>query len=202
MPLYDSNVSQTDNFGAERLAKRDEQYIYFSDGGFYPYLKYLINKSTGIPNGSIYLSGYGENNPFLQQDKAPKVFLELFMYRSPCMSGYFDGYGDTHIFMQTKYRVYFVNDNYRAPFLFEAALKASSGKLDEISKKFAEYVKQYKDKLFMPSQISMGSNKTHKEFSFYPIISYDVFMSGAITHNIKELENVPFDDIDNGVILQ
>ncbi len=199
MAVYDRNVNIPD---ADLLPKQDNANIHFSDGGFYPYLKYLINQSTKVPNTHIYIRDYGENNPFLEQSKDPKIYCELFEFDSPCISGNFNARGDMSLYASVKYRVYFVNDNKRSPFLFEAMLKGNVDVLEKVTRDFIELYKTSRIAVPTPSTITMPSRKVHKGFSVYPIIIYDVVMSGYITQNIKELENVPFNEIDMAVILQ
>lgn len=200
MPIYDKNI--TTPIEEEALPKTNENYIHFSDGAFYPFLKYLISTTTGIPNSHIYIKDYGENNPFLEQSKAPKVFCELYKFDTPSISGSFDYNGNMLLFAHTKYRVYFVNDNWRAPFLFEASFKGNVDKLENIIKDFKEAKEVHKLILHTPEQLTMGTKKEHKGFSTYPIVTYDVLMSGYIIQNIKELESIPFDRIEDAVILK
>lgn len=201
MAIYDKNISPDPTLN-EPLPKTNENYIHFSDGAFYPYLKYLINQVTKIPNTHIFIKDYGENNPFLQQSKEPKVYCEMHDFRTPCISGAFYGNGDMHLFAQVMYRVYFVNDNYRAPFLFESALKGNIDSLDKVTKAFIRAYNDLKFRFCTPKTITISSKKAHKEFSTYPILIYDVLMNGYIIQNIEELENMPFDQVNGQINLK
>lgn len=199
MPLYDSSVTAT---GANANAKTSEISTNFIDGGFYTWLKYFLTYTTGFTNDRIFLRGYGENNPFLDQSSTPKIYCELYEFNSPSLSGHLDSSGNVSIFMQSKYRIYFVNDGFRAPFLFEAALKSNPDDLMAVNKKFTETYKNQGLDINIPSNILMHKNKTLSGMSVYPIINYDVELIGYQTHNIEKLKNISFDDIANGIVLK
>lgn len=201
MAVYDKNVTIDPIFN-EPLPKNNESIIYFSDGQFYPYLKYFINQSTKIPNTHIFIRDYGENNPFLEQSQSPKVYCEMYDFKTPCITGKFDANGDMYLFAQVRYRIYFVNDNYRAPFLFEAAMKGNVDKFEQVAKDFLKAYREQKFRFCVPKTMTLSSSKEHKGLSTYPIIIYDVFMSGYIVQNIKELENIPFDEAHLGINLK
>lgn len=191
--LYDKNIPQE----PEALPKETTSTIAFTDGGFYPFLKYLIHKATKVPNENIAIRDYGANNPFLYQGQEPKIFCDLIEFSSPSMSGFFDGYGDMNIVMNTKYRVYFCNDTFRSPLLFEASLK---GNTDIMRSIMVEFFETYKDKgFYVPQNITMSSKKSTKGVSVYPIVAYDITMIGYGIFNIEDLENVPFDKFSGDV---
>lgn len=212
MALHDSDIKQSDiPNGEDLLSKSNKQEIGFADYGFYPFLKFLINYTTKIPNDNIRISGFGEDNPFLDQSNVPKVFVEQIMYNSPMMSGGYDSEGNVAMFMETTYRVYFVNDTYRetdSPYLkslhyaFEASLKADTGKLGDIATAFYKYADTNKVRLFKPSQITMLPRKNYMTNGLYPIITIDVSMNGYINYNDETLKNKSFNEAELGIILQ
>lgn len=194
--LYDKNLEPL----PDSLPKEVQDNIFFTDGGFYTFLKYLIHKATDVPNSNISQKNYGENNPFLQQGSDPKVFLELIDYGSPTMSGFFDSDGNMNIIMNVKYRIYFCNDPIRSPLLFESALK---GNPDIIRVVMEEFFETYKDKvLYSPQTITMNSKKNLKNDGIYQIICYDISMIGYQVFNIEYLKNVPFDKFSGGINIE
>lgn len=191
-----------DNHQTTELPKQNEVVTHFSDGGFYPFLKYFLNYVTKVPNEFIFIKDYAENNPFLEQSKTPKIYCEMYDFATPMISGNFDLNGDMFVMGRAKYRVYFVNDNWRAPFLFEASMKGNVDNLDNIKRAFIEVYTERKKKYATPQLMTMGIRKEHEAISVFPIISYDILMYGYLTQNIKELESMPFDDVFAGVILK
>lgn len=201
MAVYDKNIV-IDSPIQESMPKENESLIYFSDGAFYPYLKYFLNQVTKIPNSHIFLRDYAENNPFLEQGQTPKIYCEMYEFNTPCISGNFDSNGDMYLFAQTKYRIYFINDNWRAPFLFEATMKGNVDNIDKISADFLRAFRDHKFRFSVPKTITMGSKKEHKGLSVYPILTYDILMNGYLIQNIQQLENMPFDKVNLGVNLE
>lgn len=201
MPLYDRNITSSVN--EETLAKVSQSKIDFADGGFYPFLKFFINKTTKIPNDLIRISGYGENNPFLEQSSKPKVFVELINFKSPSLKNCYNGSGEVKLFTQTEYQIYFVNDTMRAPMLFETAIRGYWDKCQQILKEFEYFVQTFKGRVFAPSQISLKSQKRlYNTRNTYPIVVLNVYMGGFVIIDIAELENREFDDIDTTIILK
>lgn len=199
MPLYDKDIPKNPIVGDEALPTTNTTNISFTDGSFYPFLKFFINMTTKIPNEYIYYKGYGQNDPFLEQSGVPRAYIEQYEFGTPAMSGDMDGYGDLTILQAITYRVYFANDMKRAPLLFEHAIRTYPDKLNEINKVI---MKEFaKEAVSLPRIFSIKDRKHYQGMSIMPIVGYDVFCVGHVTINVKELENTPFDDINGGIKL-
>lgn len=194
MPLYDTQTTT-------KIDKDVAVKSYFVDGAFYTWLKYMLNYSTSIPNENIYLKNNGEGNPFLEQGSSPKIFCELYEYSSPAMTGKFNANGDFSILMHARYRIYFVNDSYRAPVLFESCFKGNADYFQKVSNDFVSKYQNEGISLSIPRSVSMRKNRTLIGTSVYPIINYDVELIGRQTHNIDRLKNVEFDNCEGGIHL-
>lgn len=198
MPLYDDNV----NIDIENQNVVIEHNISFQDGGFFPFLKYLIHKATNLPLERIAIRDYNQENIFLNQDDKPCVFCEIIDYESIAMSGEMYGNGDIDIINSVKYRVYSVNDSYRIPLLIEYALKANPDDIVSIIKEISdtELGKTiYNKYLDVPSTITMSRKKTKYMGSIYPVVAIDITMVGKMRENLENLKNMPFDDIAGGI---
>lgn len=191
MPIYDNNIPKK----PETLDKEYNTAIQFSDGGFYPFLKYLIAKITNYDINQIYLADYGENNPFLEQSGKPKIFTRLIDFNSNSLTSILYANGNTSIIADSKYRVYFANDNVRGPLLLEATLKGSTDYLHYIIMEYRDMFDKNKQ-ITMPDNITMASKKVLvREDNVFPIIAIDIVIRGKIYFNIDELRNAEYDSV-------
>lgn len=192
MAYYGNDVNQQQ----QPVQKELKTKIPYIDGSFYPFLKLLLNKACGVPNKFIYIRGYGENDPFLDTSIEPKVFVELISFDTPAMSGELDGLGNVSAFSSSTYMVYFVNDIFRSPILFESSIKLFSETMSSINDEFKKVYANSRS-VSLPKIISLKKEKIKMEFNMglYPIVVYSVYMAGVITHNLDELKNTPFNDV-------
>lgn len=197
MPIFDKNISNT----FENLDKEKNTAYNFSDGGFYPFLKYLLLKITNYNPSQISIKDYGENNPFLEQSKTPKIYCELVDFYSRAMSSIIYSNGNTSLMCDVVYSVYFANDNFGGSILLENALKGSSDEIMEVTKDYKDMY-QKNTQISLPEVISMRNKRVLKrDDNIFPIISIDIFMRGKIYFNIEKLRNKEYDDIEASSIL-
>lgn len=186
---------QDKNQNLEPVQKEHITRIDFVSGGFYPFLKLLLQRSCGIDERLIYIRAYGQNDPFLDQSSEGKVYVENFMHSTPLSSGKLQGDGRVSIWTTTRYNVFFVNDLYRSPVLFESAIKVYN---DDLVDSVQEFRRVYgaNHSVAVPEQISVGTQKMLNTEGLYPLVYYDVFLAGWLTYNLSELKNTPFIDSD------
>lgn len=184
---------QDRNQNLEPVQKEHITRIDFVSGGFYPFLKMLLQRSCGISDRLIYIRAYGQQDPFLDQSDQPKVYVENYWHTTPLSSGKLLGDGRVSIWATTRYNVFFVNDLYRSPVLFESAIKVYSDDLEESVQEFRK-VYGNNHSVAVPEQISVGKQKMLNTEGLYPLVYYDVFLAGWLTYNLTELKNTPFID--------
>lgn len=197
MPIYDNDIKQQ----PDMLDKQVNTPYQFSDGGFYPFLKYLLQKATNYKASQIYVKDYGENNPFLEQSGIPKIYCDLIDFNSQSMTSILYANGNTSIIIDCKYRIYFANDNVRGPLLLESALKGSGEELHYIIKEYKEMFEKNKQ-ISLPDNITMASKKVLvKDGNVFPIIAIDIVMRGKLYYNIEELRSAEYDSVETNAIV-
>lgn len=192
MPIYDNNID--DNNQAHEFI----QPVLFADAGFYPFLKYLINKTTRIPNSNIYTNNYGEHNPF-QNHNTKKAICSLIDFKTPSMTHELTSDGNVSVYCFSIYRVYFIYDPFLSAIAIENVIKGDVRKLEEITKEFK--TAHFTDKtITSPSTISMrDEKKIISDRGIIPMVVMDIILGGKIYYNIEELANRQFTNIDSNI---